>query len=199
LTREDAAVGDMELAEDPGWRDAWVGLLWIPTVFFLKWRLRRTKLPTLLLLRGMWVMFAGALILIGCIRAALGTQEPSWSASSAVRAGLAIMAIGLAEQLVLWKWKVLEPPMACPEAGSPAGYYLTRFFLRVAFANVPFLFGFVLSFTTGRWWLILFGALPSLAGYAHAAPTRRAIEREQRDLWDRGCTGDLLTALLESR
>jgi hypothetical protein len=191
-------VGDNgdEVPVDPGWRDAWHGVLWAPTVFLLSWHIRRAKLPQLLVFRRLFVMFGSALLLFGAARAALGSEDRSFSANSAVSWGVVIAVFGLVLQFVVTRF--LDPPIPCGEAREVAGAYGTKFFLKVAFANVPALFGFVFSFTTNYWWMYLFGVVPAAVGYTRLAPTRASIEREWRDLELRGCDVNLLAGLMAS-
>jgi hypothetical protein len=193
--REDAAVGDgaSEPPIDPGWRDAWKGSLWVPTMFLVPLRLGRSKVPTLLLLRRLFVMYAAALVIIGSVRASLGSTGPQWSTRSTAGVGLGVAAIGLLELFLMQRF--VERPLPCDAAGLP-GAYRTRFFLRMAFADAPALVAFSFSFVSERWWLYLFGLAPAFVGFLHAAPTRAAIEREWRELEARDCGVNLLAALM---
>lgn len=179
---------------DPGWRDAWTGILWIPTLFLMQQRLRRSKLPALILMRRTFVMFGGSLATFGIIRVALGSTDVGWSSGSAATAGVAIVVIGLAVQFVVARF--LDPPLPCGAPAAVAAGYRAKFFLKVAFAEAPSLFGFTLSFVSGFWWVYLFGLIPTGVGLVRAAPTRASVEREWRDLNDRGCDVNLLAALM---
>ena len=182
---------------DPGWRDAWVGVLWVPTMFLFRWRVRNSKLPALLLSRRIFVMFATSVILFGSVLRALGDSERPWTSKSAVVAGLIIAAFGLVGLFAMRKF--VDPPMRCSDLASLAAAYRSRFFLRIAFANAPASMAFAYSFVTRRWWVYLFGLIPAAVGYVHAAPTRLAIEREWRDLDASGCDVSLLAALMAPR
>jgi hypothetical protein len=179
---------------DPGWRDAWVGVLWVPTMFLFQWRIRRSKLPALLLSRRIFVMFATSLILFGSVLQTLGESERPWTSKSAVVAGLVIAAFGLVALFAMRKF--VDPPIPCGDLVSLAAAYRSRFFLRMAFANAPASMAFAYSFVTGRGWVYFFGLIPAAVGYVHAAPTRVAIEREWRDLDASGCHVNLLAALM---
>jgi hypothetical protein len=88
--------------------------------------------------------------------------------------------------------RVVERPMPCD---ALAGYFRTRFFLRIAFANTTALFGFVFAFTAVSNWLYYFGVLLSIPGLVRAAPTKAALVREQDELTARGCNQSLVAAL----
>ena len=189
--------GDDEPVIDPGWRDAWAGVLWMPTMFLLQRRLRTSTLPTLLLVRRVLVMFATAGLGFGAILAALGSRHTAWSSGSALRLGGVVLVGGLLLQLVARRF--LTPPIPCGEPKAVAAAYRVRFFFRAVIANAIAYVGFTLSFITGRWWVYLFGLAAAAVGMGVAAPTRAAVEREWRDLVERGCEVNLLAALMQPR
>ena len=192
-------MGDVEEGPpvDPGWRDSLVGIAWLPTMFLVQWRIRRSKLPALLLMRRFFVMFLTSFAFFGSARAGLDPRNPPWTARSAVALGAAIVVFCLAE-LALMR-RLVERPLPCANPPSLAAMYRVRFFLRLAFASAPAMFGFTFSFVSGHWWVYLFGLAPAAVGMFMAAPTDAAIEREQRRLDAQGCSVNLLAALLEPR
>ena len=171
--------------EDPGWRIGWRSLAFlIPYVHFIY--MRRTRGDSLVNLRSLYLSFLGSLVLYGLLLPSLvpfrGDRATLlWAIALIV---LAIVAFAFP--------RVVERPMPCD---ALAGYFRTRFFLRIAFANMTALFGFVFAFTSMSNWLYYFGVLLSIPGLVRAAPTRGALIREQDELTARGCNHSLIAAL----
>ncbi|MCB1002621.1 MAG: hypothetical protein KDB35_00385 [Acidimicrobiales bacterium] len=88
----------------------------------------------------------------------------------------------------------VERPLDCASDASLAATYRTRFFLRVAAAQAPALFGFVGFFLTA-WWLYPLGLAFALVGFARLAPTVRHLAADQEVLLASGCNRDLVHAL----
>jgi hypothetical protein len=66
---------------------------------------------------------------------------------------------------------------------------------RIAFANTTALLGLVAAYASVNGWLYYFGLLRSIPEDVRAAPTRRALIREQNELTARGCDHSLVAAL----
>ncbi len=133
-------------------------------------RTRRSQTTTVEFLRAQWVTFVSALVLFLAVEAALqAPARPVASVGSARTIGLVVAGFGFG---VLVAARFVERPLPC-SADALVGAYRTRFFLRVAFANSGALVGFVLSFTTGRWWVYAFGLAPPLVGQVTPPPPRR--------------------------
>jgi hypothetical protein len=92
--------------------------------------------------------------------------------------------------------RLLNPPPNCSSERSLAGWYRSRFFLRLAFAESVALFAFVFTFIGAPVWIYFVGAAFTLWQFwTTAAPTRSALEREQDALNVRGCAISLVAAL----
>ncbi|MDQ1509645.1 MAG: hypothetical protein QOG50_1489 [Actinomycetota bacterium] len=179
-----ADIGD-EWGEDPGWRLRSSSLmLLIPYV--ARFYLRRAGGDPLVNLRSVYLSFPGGLLFLGLV-------IPFVVAFRGDRAtlpwALALVAIAVVDSVLP---RMFERPMPCD---SLAGYFRTRMFLRLAFANSIALFGFVFAFTAMSGWLYYFGLALSVPGLVRAAPTRAALIREQDELTARGCNRSLVSAL----
>ncbi|SRR5258708_36268299 len=171
--------------EDPGWRIGVRSLvLMIPYVHFIY--MRRTSGDTLVNLRSLYLSFLGSLVLYGLV---LPFVVPFRGDRATLPWAIALIVLAIATFAFP---RVVERPMPCD---SLAGYFRTRFFLRIAFANTTALFGFVFAFTTMSNWMYYLGVLLSIPGFVRAAPTRTALIREQDELTARGCNHSLIAAL----
>jgi hypothetical protein len=187
LAESDDSTGE-DRSQDPGWNLGWRSLiLFVPGV--LQYRVRHAAGDGLVLLRDVFVSFVGSLVLFGVILTFVvaGRQRGSpwpWA--------VAILAIGVICAVVP---NVVARPLDCSIDLKLAGSYRTRFYTRMAFAEIPAMFAFVFAFTNGPAWLYYFGAVITLVRMAMAAPTPTAIRRDQDELDAQGCERSLVAAL----
>ena len=73
--------------------------------------------------------------------------------------------------------------------------YRQRFFVRIAFAQVAALVGFIGFILSSAGWLYPVGALFSAIGFFGLAPTSGHLRRDQEDLHRHGCNLSLMSAL----
>jgi hypothetical protein len=142
------------------------------------------------MLRQVFVTFCLALVMFGVVLVFLWPSQ-SQQPDAPGFAGF-LLALGVVAGIV---GRLVEKPLVCTNDASLAGSYRTRFFLRIAFAESAALFGFVGFFTASVWWVYPAGAAIAFAGFARAAPTRAALQRDQDRLNERACFRSLVTAL----
>jgi len=174
-----------EWGEDPGWRLRWSSVV-VLIPFTSRFYLRRAGSDPLVNLRSVYLSFPGSLILFGLV---IPFVVPFRGDLATLPWALALVAIAVVESVLP---RIFERPMPCD---SLAGYFRTRMFLRLAFANSIALFGFVFAFTAMSGWLYYLGLALSIPGHVRAAPTKAALIREQDDLTARGCNKSLVAAL----
>jgi hypothetical protein len=175
-------------SQDPGWNLGWRSpILFVPGV--LQYRVRHAAGDGLVLLRDVFVSFVGSLVLFGVILTFVVAGRQYGSPWPWV---VAILAIGVISSIVS---NVVARPLDCSGDLKLAGSYRTRFYTRMAFAEIPAMFAFVFAFTNGPAWLYYLGAVITLVRMAMAAPTPTAIRRDQDALDARGCERSLVAAL----
>ncbi|MFP5319228.1 MAG: hypothetical protein ACLGI2_13180 [Acidimicrobiia bacterium] len=156
-------------------------------------RRRRTSgADGLITLRLIYLSFVVALVAIGAVvvileaNAALGTTvEEGPVAAAVVAVGVGSVLAGL----------LVRRPLPCGSASELAGGYRVRFFLRIAFAEVAALAGFVGFVLTAAGWLYPLGAAFAAIGFTRLAPTARHLQRDQEELRAGGCPEPLVPAL----
>jgi len=89
----------------------------------------------------------------------------------------------------------VERPLICGDDQSLAASYRTRFFLRIAFAGVAALLGFVGFFLTYAWWTYPIGVVITAVGFHRAAPTAVHLAADQDQFSAHGCGRSLLRSL----
>ncbi|MHB8465493.1 MAG: hypothetical protein ACYDH6_24485 [Acidimicrobiales bacterium] len=193
-----ASPGDNE---DPGWgyvlRGAWLILVPFPARLLLGRRLGRRAHghPSVLeSIRLLFVNFVGALAMVGMVVGVL-TQSSTVSRNrtiDAVPAAVVLALIGVASAAAPPR---IEHDLDCSSAGRLLASYRIRFFLRVAFAEAPALFGFVGFIGTGRWWMYPLGLVFAAVGLLRLAPTATNLGKDQRALDLAGCRRSLLRVL----
>jgi hypothetical protein len=173
--------------DDPGWARGMSALVFlVPGV--LQSRARRAP-DGLLLLRQVIVAFSVALVLLGVVLASL---NPDSSATQPLLMILVVMALGS----VLAASRVGRLTLDCGSPERLASSYRTRFFLRVACAEAVAMAGFVFAVIGGGEWLYVAGAAFALYRFwSGIAPTRSVLAEDQRQLFARGCTLNLVAAL----
>jgi hypothetical protein len=138
--------------------------------------------------RTIFLSFTFAIILIGGVVAILTNfgdfSHRRTQPGSSVAAGLAvgIVVVSLASLAVSARigGRIRVTPTTTPV--DVAGYFRTRFFLRVAFSEACALLGFVGFIITVRWWMYLIGAVFTAVGFARLAPTAVNLRRDQETI-----------------
>ncbi len=127
--------------------------------------------------------------------AALGLAVQGFSGDrddvTEVFAGLAIVPLLVAVFLHQW-------PLRADDADAVRSQYYKRFFIAVGIAQTSVAFGFAGMFLTGRLWMLGLGTVASLVALGLHAPTRRAIELEDRRLREQESPATLSDALDDS-
>jgi len=187
LAESDDATAD-DRSQDPGWDLGRRSLiLFVPGV--LQYRVRHASADGLVLLRDVFASFVGTIVLFGVILTfVVGGRKYGSPWSWAV----AIVAIGVISTVVT---NFVTRPLDCSSDLKLAGSYRTRFYTRVAFAEIPAMFAFVFAFTNGPAWLYYLGAVITLVRMAMVAPTPTAIRHDQAVLDAPGCQRSLVAAL----
>ena len=182
----------MDPGGDPGWRPALrYALLTLVPGWHLWLNRRPGRSDGLVLLRGILLSFATALLLIGVVVAVLETGAELGTGTSAAPASLVVALFGVGCLV----GSVVERPLHCEDDARLAKSYTQRFFLRVALAEAAALVGFVAFVVTGSGWLYPFGALFAALGFGRLAPTSRHLQEDQERLRDSGCARSLVDAL----
>lgn len=132
-------------------------------------------------LRQLFLQFCVAFALIGVVAFMLGNDEQRWD--PAISVGL-IVIVGLASLL---GDRFVARRLDCTSDGSLVDSYRTRFFLRVAIAEIPALAAFGLSVGAAPWWVYFVGLPFSAFSLVRLAPTARNVERDEQLLRARGC------------
>jgi hypothetical protein len=182
----------MDPGGDPGWRPA---LRYALVTLVPGWRLwlhrRSGRSDGLVLLRGILLSFATALLLIGVVVAVLDSAEEFGGTVSETLASVIVAVIGL----VSLATARLERPLHCDDDARLAKSYTQRFFLRLASAEGVALAGFVAFVLTGSGWMYPLGVLFTAIGFALLAPTTRHLQEDEERLRDCGCARSLVEAL----
>lgn len=182
-------------AEDPGWAVSWRTLLWlfIPGLGIHRQRQRANDddVDGLLMLRQLFLSFCLAIVAFGIVLAVLypGSTTPN---DPPTAVAVALLVAGALSTVAGQK---LERPLSCEDDAKLAESYRKRFFLRLAFSEVPALLGFVAFFLTYAWWPYPIGAAITAMGFRRAAPTSTRLARDQEELTSQGCQRSLIAAL----
>jgi F0F1-type ATP synthase membrane subunit c/vacuolar-type H+-ATPase subunit K len=176
--------------EDPGWPRLPNALLLLVPV--LGQRGAASEPDGLLATRTVFLSFSVALVLFGVVLAFLDTPNGPVVPWLPLLIGIAIVST-VAERFA-------ERPLDPSSDAALAESYRTRFFIRIAFAEAVALFGFVFQFTGGpRWIYYPAGAFALLVFWTRAAPTRRALARDQARLTEEHAARSLVAALRSAR
>ena len=170
--------------DDPGWPSPSISLAML--VPGLMARRVREAGDGLVALRRVTISFTNALVLFGVV---LTFAAPGGGAAMPwVVVPVAVALVGAVIR------RQVERPLDCSSETALAASYRTRYFVRLAFADAVALSGFVAAFAGGpRWVYYAAGAFTLYRIWAHVAPTRSALEREQAEL--RRCRYSLVAAL----
>ncbi len=187
------ATGDP--ADDPGWgrvADILLGAL-------LPWRSVSTAGTSgdtnlLVVLRTTFLAFVTADLAFGLTSAFVVEEvdDPVLSTGAAVGG---VLAIGLVLQVVA---SGIRTQLGCGDERELVEGYRSRFFLRIALANVPMLLGVVASYAVGSMAPYLAGVVPAAIGFLRVAPTRANLARDQGTLTAQGCALQLAPLLREA-
>jgi hypothetical protein len=175
-------------SSDPGWIPTITSLAWVPLVGPIV--MLRQQRPALVFLRGQFLglalvpfLFLGSLTFIA-----------SFDGKLAGPAFVAVVAMGVVSlSALLW---LRSRPLTAATDVSPAALYRSTFFIGIASAEVPALWGFAGVVIGGSLWIYLIGLAFSMIGFALIAPTRGDIERRQEQLAAAGSPLPLLDALM---
>jgi F0F1-type ATP synthase membrane subunit c/vacuolar-type H+-ATPase subunit K len=174
--------------DDPGWpRGLSIFVFLIPGAINWYGR-RRAAGDGLVMLRQIFISFVVAIVLFGVVLPFIPNDY-----NEVVPWLPILIAVAVVATLV---GRVSEKPLDCSTRTTLAGSYRTRFFLRVAWAEVVALFGFVFVFIGAATWIYYVGAAMTLALFwLRAAPTRISLARDQESLNASGCTQSLVAVL----
>ena len=176
------------LDDDPGWPPGRRVLL-----FLIPGYLRRSAKDGdgLLMLRQVFLAFVSALIAFQVVLVLIGTTDEPTNVALAI--GLLIW--GALNVLAVEPLIERRAKPDCSSEVTLAGWYTTRFFLRVAFAESAALFGFVGFFVANVWWVYPASLITAAIGFARLAPTREHLVADQEALRSQGCNLMLVRAL----
>jgi hypothetical protein len=181
---------------DPGWKEAWPGLLIIllPPLGVRRQQqlVASGRQSPLLALRSLFVSFCFALVLVGVvvlILAAAGSIEQTFPPEYAA---IGVVLLG-ASTLLLPRF--VERPLVCTDEGALIGSYRTRMFIRIALGETPALLGFCAFVLSGAPWLYFVGAVFTVPGFVRAAPSAANLEHDQQELVTAGCGLSLVAVL----
>ena len=173
--------------DDPGWpRGMSAFVFLVPGA--LRRQARKQGVDGLFMLRQVMESFSAALVLFGVVLLFTNVQGGRALLWLAVLAVMAVASIVLTRQV--------EKPLDCTSPITLGGSYRTRLFIRVAFAQAVALFGFTFAFIGGSISIYYVGAAFALVRFwTGIAPTRTALENDQRLLNERGCQLSLIATL----
>ncbi len=180
---------------DPGWRAALrYAAFGLAPAWGLQLRKSGGRTDGLVLVRGAFVSFVSAFVLIGIVVWVLEANAGPEGSVSATPASVAVAIVGLASVA----GSALDRPLACEDDSRLAKRYTQRFFLRVALAEAAALAGFVAFLVTGSWWIYALGALFTAIGFWRLAPTTTHLREDEERLREAGCARSLVVALREN-
>jgi chromate transport protein ChrA len=107
-------------------------------------------------------------------------------------AGVIVVIIGTACYFIARR---LEKPLDGTSDAALATSYQTRFFLWIGFGELPAFIGIIAFVTTGQIWIYGLGAVFAFIAYAHLAPTKEHLDRDQAQLNHQGIGRSLRKAL----
>ncbi|MGH2529602.1 MAG: hypothetical protein ACRDH0_09775 [Actinomycetota bacterium] len=179
--------------QDPGWWPSLRELRWYPMPIVgelmnvRRWRKERNGL---IVLRN---VFLGLLVSLFLFVFALSFIAP-WDGGDERWVPWAAVVIGIVS--LAWVARIRRRPLLTTSPEALARYYRALFFIGLGVAAEPALLGFLGVFQGGSAWIYLVGLAFSLVGLWMIAPTRRDIERRQREITAAGSPLSLLDALI---
>ena len=150
---------------------------------------RRTTDESLTVLRSIYVSFWISLTLFGVI---LLSILPFAAEQSALLTAVGLLVIGAASYIVEPR---IERRRRCGTDVVLIYDFRTRIFLRIAMSTSVALFAFCAAFVQNCSWVYFAGLLFAAPSLVRAAPSRRALAREQEQLDLVGCDRSLIAAL----
>jgi F0F1-type ATP synthase membrane subunit c/vacuolar-type H+-ATPase subunit K len=138
----------------------------------------------------LWLVYCSAVLVIIVVGVAVAAFAPPEGEMQTGPAALLVLLAPAAGFLAVTRRRYTAQTRA-----ELAAEHRQRFFLGVALAESPALFGLVGLFLTGALWVVLAGGALSLALLALHAPTERAIDREDERLRSAGSPVTLSEAL----
>ena len=179
--------------DDPGWRRSRRHALLALIPGFLALQLRKSREGEgLVVLRGLFLSFVLGVMMIGVVVAILDLNTSSFGTVSEPPVVLGVLGVGVLSIIgPLAVGRTLE----CGDDERLVKSYVQRFFLRIAFAELPALAGFVGFMVSSAGWMYLVGAAFSIVGFVRLAPTADHLRRDQDDLREKGCHRQLVLAL----
>lgn len=182
-----------EPSQDPGWgrpRDIALALV-APQI-----AARRRHPTTLAGLRVLFLAFSLTLVLISFVVMPFlnNGAEPEDGLDTTVVAA-AVFVIGLVVHVASLLFSRRAKFSSCRSPAELADLFRSLFMLRIAFAEVPALLGFVAFFLSGSVIPYAVGVAWTAVGFVRIAPTRRHFERLQDEIALQGCPHQLLLAL----
>lgn len=146
----------------------------------------------LMVIRMAWIAFVGAMVIIGGIVLFLWSLGGAGSGIDGRTAAVVLVIVGGAVQVIGGRVVGALAPGSPREVARQAQ---TRFFLRIAFAEVGVIVGFLGFALTGNPAVYLVGFVVGAAGMIDAAPTAAHLRRQQAELRAAGSDVDLVSAL----
>lgn len=138
--------------------------------------------------------FAIAIALIGVLVVVLAADGLDFARLPQAPVAAVVVAVGAAcTTTILLRRPKLH--VGGGEAPDVVGGYRSRFFLRLAIAELPALVGFIAVFLTSRAWVFAPGLVASLAGFAAGYPTTQRVAIDSAELQRGGASVDLATVL----
>ena len=180
----------MSRAEDPGWKSAFLGGLFILIPGF---GARRTMKSSngLVVMRQLWCTFISAMLLIGVVVIFVDRQLEDGGMDGRLVAGF-VVVIGVVTQLAGFGFL---PAISGKNTNAVRSSAQARFFLRIALAEVPAFVGFFGFILTTNPWVYAAGFAIGFAGMLDARPSAAWIDRGQQQLQADGSDVSLLAAL----
>jgi hypothetical protein len=156
----------------------------------MRLRARRAETNGLILLRSVFLGLVAPLLLFIVALSFIGP----WDGGDEGWVPWAVVVLGIASLAYVARIRRRPLPTTSPEALARS--YRALFFIGVGVAEAAPLWGFAGVFLGGSAWIYLLGLAFGLVGLWMIAPTRRDIERRQREITAAGSPLSLQDALI---
>lgn len=180
--------------DDPGWRPALGGLAWGLVPGLAIRRARRSGGDALLVLRGLFLSFCAAVVLVGVVVVILSAGEGLDGSADGTTVGIGVALAGLV-LLVASAWR---RPLDGSSDAALAESYRRRFFLRMALAEAAALLGFAGFILSGNPAVYALGAAFTAIGFVLMAPTAGNLARDEEAVRARSGTGHSIVRALRA-